>query len=251
MPGAREGPPLPMRPVLGEAGIVLAAIERQRMVPARTDLLRQGETPAVAHILLTGHTCRFRTLRDGRRQILAILVPGDLCDLEAVLGARADYGVSALTACTVGEIPCRRLADDTDAAMRAALWRHLLQDAAIAREWLVGMGRRNAQERLAHLFCELRVRLEAVGLAGTDFYETRITQVELADALGLTSVHVNRTLQELREAGLIRLANGRLTILDVPALERLAGFDPAYLRPGRALPEAERISLTSPPAAWR
>ena len=198
----------------------------------RSDVLRQGEVPAVAHVLLDGHTYRYRMLSDGRRQITAVLVPGDICDLEAVMRGRADYSVGALTKCVLGEIPAERITDLTtlSSEMIRALCRRLLRDDAISREWLVSMGRRSTLERVAHLLCELRVRLENVGLARPEGYDLDFTQVELADILGISTVHINRTLQQLRGTGLIQFSGGTVTILDLPTLETVAGFDPAYLQ---------------------
>ena len=219
-------------PQLNGSEPLIKAVVRERVVGVRQDVLRQGEIPGMAHILLEGHTCRYRMLSDGRRQITAVLVPGDVCDLEAVMRGRADYSVAALTACTLGEIPADRVSNPVglDPEMTRALWRRLLRDEAISREWLVSMGKRTALERLAHLFCELAVRLKAVGLARDDSFDFQITQAELADVLGLSCVHVNRTLQDLRRTEMIQMTRGRLTILDFAALEHLAGFDPIYLQ---------------------
>jgi CRP-like cAMP-binding protein len=202
---------------------------RERSIPKQHDLLLPGAEPEVAHLLLAGHACRYRMLRDGRRQITAILVPGDLCDLGAILASRADYAVNTLTRCTVGEIPIARLSARDSPDLAAALGRRLRRDEAVAREWIVSLGRRVGIERMAHLLCELRWRLAAVGLVTDDSFEMRITQNDFADALGLTSVHVNRVLKYLRDSQLIHLKSGRLTLLDRPRLERLAQFDPAYL----------------------
>lgn len=212
---------------------LLGAVVRKKSVTHSSDVLRHGDVPRIAHLLLHGHTYRYRVVGDGRRQITAILVPGDICDLEAVMRGRADYSVGALTDCVLGEIPAEKVANPNldDPKMMRALLRRLLRDEAISREWLVGMGCRSAIERMAHLFCELRVRMEAVGLSNDAQFDMRFSQGELADVLGLSTVHVNRTSQELRRSGLIRISGGTLKILDVPALERLAGFDPAYLQP--------------------
>ena len=220
-----------LRPKLDDTETLLKAVVRERVVNPRSNVLCQGDVPRLAHILLDGHTCRYRLLSDGRRQITAILMPGDICDLEAVMRGRADYSVGALTRCVLGEIPTERVAISagSDPEMTQALWRRLLRDQAIAREWLVGMGQRTALERVAYLLCELRFRLEGVGMASGAEFEMPLTQVELADALGLSPVHINRTLRELRTTGLIRLATGTLTILDISVLELVAGFDPAYL----------------------
>ena len=224
-----ERPPVPR---LDGAEPLLKAVVRERVVGVRQDVVRQGEIPEMAHVLLEGHTCRYRMLSDGRRQITAVLVPGDVCDLEAVMRGRADYSVAALTTCTLGEIPADRVSNPVglDPEMTQALWRRLLRDEAISREWLVSMGKRTALERLAHIFCELAVRLKEVGLARDDSFDFQITQAELADVLGLSCVHINRTLQELRRTELVEMTRGRLSILDFPALASLAGFDPTYLQ---------------------
>lgn len=202
---------------------------RERAIPKQHDLLLPGADAEVAHLLLAGHAGRYRMLRDGRRQITAILVPGDLCDLGALLANHAAYAVSTLTRCTVGEIPLAQIAALPSRDLADILHRRLRRDEAIAREWIVSLGRRVGIERMAHLLCELRWRLAAVGLADADSFEMRITQSDLADALGLTSVHVNRVLKCLRDTQLIRLKCGRLTLLDRPRLERMAQFDPVYL----------------------
>lgn len=215
-----------------DGGDVLArAAVRERAFAPHQDIRRPGETSPVAHLLIAGHTCRYRLLSDGRRQITAILVPGDICDLEAVITGRTAFAVGTLTRCTVGEIPVEPSAGGNAPApeVTAALLARLRRDEAIAREWLVGLGRRSAVERIAHLFCELRARLAAVGLASEERCELRLTQNDLADALGLTSVHVNRSLRWLSEAGLMTLKGGLLVMHDRPALERLAEFDPSYL----------------------
>ncbi len=210
---------------------LLKAVVNTRTLEPRSDVLRQGDVPTVAHILLDGHTYRYRLLRDGRRQITAILVPGDICDLEAVMRGRADYNVAALTSCVLGELPTNAIADPTaaDPELARILWRRLLRDEAISREWLVNMGCRTALERVAHLVCELRVRLQAVGLTKDDTFKVQMTQGELADVLGLSAVHINRVVKQLRENGLVKFSQSTMSILNVPALEKLAEFDSAYL----------------------
>ena len=223
-----------LRPWLGLDGTkaLLDAVVREKVVNPRSDVLRQGDVPTVAHVLLDGHTYRYRLLHDGRRQITAVLVPGEICDLEAVMWGRADYSVGALTKCVLGEIPAEQVADPVALRpeMGRALWRRVLRDEAISREWLVSMGRRSALERVAHLLCELRVRMECVGLARAEEYDLDFTQMELSDILGLSAVHINRVLQQLRKTGLIQLSGGIVNILDLPTLEVVAGFDPTYLQ---------------------
>ena len=211
---------------------ILHAVVREATVAAKRDILRQATVPQVAHVLLAGHTYRYRLLPNGLRQITAILYPGDLCDLEAVMHGRAEYGVGTLTACRLGEIPIERVRDawTDEPALARELSRHMQREAAIAREWLVNVGRRPALQRMAHLFCETHARKAQWGIAHEDGYDACLTQADLADALGLTGVHINRVLRTLRERSLIRREKGRMTLLDVPALEALAGFDPSYLQ---------------------
>ena len=193
--------------------------------------MRQGDVPRAGHLMLKGYACRYRLLTDGRRQITAILVVGDLCDMDAVMRGRADCGVATLTPCVLGEIPADQVndVDETDPVLRRVLWRQLLRNEAIAREWMVVLGRRTAKERLAHLLCELRERLRAVGRGQDDSYDLDLTQSDFADALGLSVVHLNRTLQDLRHSGLIEFRNKLLRIVDPMALADMAGFDPGYL----------------------
>ena len=207
------------------------AVMRHKGVAAHADLLRQGEGPDLAHVLLEGLACRYRMLSDGRRQITAVLVPGDVCELEAVLQGHAAYGVGALTQCTLGEVAVGSIApiEDLGPEMRQVVWRQVLRDEAIAREWLLSLGRKSALERLAHFLCELWTRLRTLGLADANRCALGFTQGELADILGLSNVHINRTLQELRATGLIQLKGVSLDIFDHAALAHLAGFDPRYL----------------------
>lgn len=160
------------------------------------------------------------------RQITAYLVPGDICDLEATSLSWVDHAIGTLSPRRVARIG-PLLERPTIAA---ALRKSRLVEAAIARAWLVNSGRRSALERLAHLFCELLVRLQAVGLISDDGYAMSVTQTDLADTTGLASVHVNRPLRDVRREGLIELCKCRLRILDLPRLQTLAEFDPAYLR---------------------
>jgi CRP-like cAMP-binding protein len=213
-----------------------------RRLGAQEDIVREGETPQSVHVLLSGHTCRYKVLSDGRRQITAVLVPGDACDLHGFLLRRMDHGVLTLTTCTLAEMPREAILEITETHPRLAraLWWTTLVDEAILREWVGNIGRRTASQRIAHLFCELLARLKAVGLAEDDSYEFPLTQAELGDATGLSTVHVNRTLQELRGAGLIRLKGRLLTVRDAERLKALAGFDPAYLHLGRGPVDASR-----------
>lgn len=204
-----------------------------RSVPSGTDLIREGDSPDGVFLILDGFACRYKLRANGMRQIMAYLVPGDFSDLDAALLSHMDDSIATLSACQVV-----RIAPETiqDLLRRPALARALrmvtLVDAATAREWLVNLGRRSAIERLAHLFCELSSRLAVVGLVERGGYRLPITQANLADTTGLSAVHVNRSLRDLRDAGLIELQRQHLAILDLPRLQELADFRPNYLHVG-------------------
>jgi CRP-like cAMP-binding protein len=180
------------------------------------------------------------------RHIMAYLVPGDFCDLHVLILKAMDHNIGTLSACSVVKISARRILEMTERpALARALWWATLVDEAVLREWLVNIGQREAPERLAHILCELLLRLRAVGLADSNCYELPITQEELGDTLGLSTVHVNRTLQALRAANLITLKGGHVVILDPDRLFEFSGFNPNYLH----LREAGARIKRSTPAA--
>ena len=180
--------------------------------------------------MLEGFACRYKLLRDGSRQIVAFLVPGDFCDLHVFILNAMDHTISTLSVAQVVDIPRARILEFTERpALARALWWATLVDEAVLREWLLNNGQRQAEERIAHLLCELYVRLKVVGLAGDDRFALPITQVELGDALGLSAIHVNRSLQVLRRQNLITLKQRELIILDPGRLRDVAGFNPGYL----------------------
>jgi len=202
-----------------------------RDLDADEDVVREGDVPSVCCLLLDGFMHRYKVLPDGKRQILALHTPGDVPDLQSLFLRHLDHSLAASVPSTAAFIPHEALR----ALMRAhptvadLFWRDTLIDAAIFREWIVALGQRSALSHLAHLLCEVFTRLRAVGLAQDQSCNLPLTQTELGDACGLSSVHVNRTLQELRGEGLIELHHGRLTILDWARLQEVAQFDPAYL----------------------
>jgi CRP-like cAMP-binding protein len=203
-----------------------------REVPAGHDVIREGDRPENVHVMLEGFACRYKMLPDGGRQIMAWLAPGDFCDLHIAILGHMDHGISALSDTRIAFVPqaeIDRLTRDAAGALNRAFWWSTLVDEGILREWLVGMGRRSADKQLAHLFCELLFRLRSVEVAKNGSFHFPITQDELADTLGISAVHVNRTLQQLRAEGLITLENKRLTVLDEARLTAFAEFDPNYL----------------------
>ncbi len=216
------------------------ASQRIRTLGAREDVMREGEKPRLVHVILSGWACRYKVLEDGRRQITAFLVPGDIGDLRMFILRELDHSLGVLTGARVAEIPGSALLELTDRHPRIAraLWWNSLVEEAIAREWTTNLGQRSAHERMAHLLCELFLRLRGVGLTEDGACELPVTQADLADALGMSAVHVNRTLQEMRESGLVVWKGKRLTIPDLNALRATALFNPNYLhldREGRNL----------------
>lgn len=184
-------------------------------------------------ILLSGFAYRFKLLSDGRRQIHGLFVPGDLCrHIYGFLSGPAECGIRTLTPSLVVSVPVAALlaAMESHPRLARALWANMVADDALLREWVVSLGRRTAYERMAHLFCEVFLRLRAVGQAEGDSCDLPLTQMDLGDLMGLSTVHVNRVLQQLRRDGLIALKGAQLTVPDVAVLARAADLDPAYLR---------------------
>jgi len=214
-----------------EEAALRAAVGEVIHYSADQTFVTAGQVLENSTLLLEGLICRYKDLSDGQRQITAIHVPGDFPDLHSFTLKYLDHNIMALTACKVIQFPHAKLQAITEQYPHLArmLWFMTNLDAAIHREWEVSLGRRSALERTAHLLCELQVRLGIVGLASEREYALPITQTELAECLGLTSVHVNRVLKELRERGLVEFRGGRVTISDPAALRRLAEFDAAYL----------------------
>jgi CRP-like cAMP-binding protein len=213
---------------------MLDSLARQhiRHVAARQDIEGQHSDPHHTHLILDGWACRYKQFPDGRRAIVSLLLPGDMCDPFVFRRARMDHAIGALTPVTVARITPDQVGEALRGrpAVEECLWREMLATLAIHREWIASVGRRSAIERLAHLFCELHLRLSRVGLADETTLPMPVTQPDLADALGQTSVHINRTLKELRTGGLIALRSRRLTIRDLDALMERGQFDPAYLQ---------------------
>lgn len=201
------------------------------MVPARRGIIREGERLKRSMLLVEGLVGRYKDMRDGQRQITELHVAGDFPDLHGFVLKRLDHDLLALTDCTVSWVTHDALCDVSEDYPHLArlLWFSTNVDAAIHRAWTVSLGRRDAIARLAHLICELQVRLEVVGLADEGGYHLPLTQSDLAECLGLTAVHVNRVLKELRERGLLTLKGGVAAIHDLPRLRRLAEFTADYL----------------------
>ena len=210
----------------------LAALPfRTEIVPAHRYLVHAGDRAAPCCLLVAGYVSRHRTEAGGGRQILAFHLPGDLLNLEHFLLQRAHDNLQTLTAATVAWFAPEPLHDlaRTRPAVGAALWRSTMVDASVFCEWVLNVGRRDAKARIAHLLCEFAVRSAQAGLGGAEGIDLPMTQEELADATGLTSVHVNRMLQALARDGVITRTGRKLQINDCQRLQRIAGFTPDYL----------------------
>lgn len=210
--------------------IMSLPIRRQR-VEANQPVVREGDRPEECCLLAEGFAFRSKTTFDGERQILSLHIPGEIPDLQSLHLGVMDHDLYTLTSCDLGFIAHSALKALNVARphVAAALWRETLIDAAVFREWIVNVGRRPGPVRMAHLLAELRYRLEVVGRAPDDTFHFPITQHELGDCLGLSTVHVNRILKELRSAGLVETERGTFHLPDKVRLEELAQFDPTYL----------------------
>jgi CRP-like cAMP-binding protein len=206
-------------------------MQSTRLVQAKRDLIREGDAPRVIYVILDGWAAHYRTLANGRRQIVDFAIPGDLCDLNLFILDRMDHSISAITRLKVAEVRRELLhrVVTNFPNITTALWWAELVSKSIHREWIVNVGQRSASERVAHLFCEMFLRLESVGLTNGFSCDFPLTQNEIAETTGLTAVHVNRTIQELRRRGLIVLERQRLTVPDMLALQDASLFNPNYL----------------------
>jgi CRP-like cAMP-binding protein len=204
---------------------------RLKTVATHQDIVSEGHTPSESCLIVQGFACRYILTAEGKRQILSFHIAGDIPDLQSLHIDVMDHSLATLAPSSLAFIQH----DDLRSLMRnhprlgELLWRDTLIDAAIFRQWMVGLGRRNAYGRVAHLLCELLVRLRAVELVEDHAFTLPVTQAELGDAFGLSTVHVNRVLQDLRGDGLITLQGGSLKVLDWEGLQRAGEFDPTYL----------------------
>lgn len=194
-------------------------------------LVREGQRTNECSLVLRGFAFRQKLLRDGTRQIISFHIPGEFVDLQNSLLGLADHNVQSLNRSEVATIPRIALLElaDSRPAIRMAMWIDTLVDASVFREWVVNVGRRDSRGRIAHLLCELAVRMKGAGLDREGLFDFPITQEQMADATGLTSVHTNRTLQSLRKEGLIQLTAKSLNVLDWDALREVGDFDELYL----------------------
>ncbi|HEY8383773.1 MAG TPA: Crp/Fnr family transcriptional regulator [Microvirga sp.] len=198
---------------------------------ADQDIVREGDSPSRSCLLISGFACTYKITAQGKRQIVSFNIPGDVPDLQSLHLKVLDNSVATMSPCRVGFITHDdlRLICERFPRITAAFWRETLIDAAIFREWVVNVGQREGMSRMAHVLCELMVRLRAVGLVEDHSCDLPITQTEFADALGFTPVHVNRVLQQMRAEGLIVSEGTRLTVPDFDRLKQVGEFDATYL----------------------
>ncbi len=207
------------------------AVREVRQFKPRHDLILEDDSPENVHVILEGFACRYKRLPDGSRQIVAYLVPGDCCDLHVSVLSRIDHTIGTLTTCKVALLPHTLIEElmSQSRSITRALWWATLVDAGTTREWLINMSRRPADRRLAHLLCELLLRLQAVGLATDNSFVLPLTQRQLADTLAMTGVHLNRIVRQLRLDGMITLKGHTITIPDVERLKSFSDFKENYL----------------------
>lgn len=214
-----------------EVEVIRSLISNTVEVPAHQTFIHAGREVSDSTLLIEGWMARAKDLRSGQRQLTELQLAGDFVDLHGFTLKRLDHDIVTVTRCLVGLVPHERLKTMTERHphLTRLYWLMTNIDAAIQREWTLSLGRRTALQRVAQLFCELRLRLQLTGDVEGNSYDFPLTQTELAEFVGLTPVHVNRTVQELRRSGLLELGRRRVTILDVEALESVAEFDRCYL----------------------
>jgi len=214
-----------------ERQAILSLPMQVAVIKADQDIVREGDRPSRSCLILSGFACAYKMTAEGKRQIVSFTLLGDIPDLQSLHLKTLDTSLGTISPCKVGFIPHEALRNLCERYPRitAAFWRETLIDASIFREWVTNVGRREAYRRAAHLLCELLTRLRAVGLAEDDRCDLPITQAEFADALGLTTVHVNRVFQQLRADGLIVTKGTQLYVPDWNRLREVGEFDPTYL----------------------
>jgi CRP-like cAMP-binding protein len=214
-----------------EQSAILGLRSHASQVSAHRDIVSPGELVHHSCLVVDGLIGRFDQMKDGRRQITALHIPGDMCDLQSVVSPVAGWGLAAMTTSTVLHIPHYDLRNVATVYpdVGLAFWRNTSANASVFAKWVGNLGRRNAVSRSAHLLCEMGVRMEEARLGTRTEYELPLTQTQLGDALGLTPVHVNRTLRALRDDRIVRIEQRTFYIEDWDRLSELAEFDPDFL----------------------
>jgi len=207
-----------------------ALVRRPREIVAHKDLIREGDEPTDVNLIIRGFAYRYKHLPDGSRYILGCLIPGDLTDLHMSILDAMDHSIATLSACQVVNISRASVLELTQrpAICHALHWINLIEQAML-REWLINIGRRNGVSRIAHWFSEIYTRLSSVGLIDSLTFELPITQIELGDMLGMSAVHINRSLQNLRAQNVLTMKGKEVSILNFARLQRIGEFTPSYL----------------------
>ena len=215
----------------GDVARISSATSQPRRLLPKHDLIREGDRPGPVFVILEGWACRYKILPNGTRQILAYLMPGDSCDLHIGLLAEMDHSIQTITAANVVAIEREEMDSilDQHPSVARAIYIAQLVDEGTMRAWITSMGRRASIERVAHLMCELHLRARNIGIAEGDAFALPLSQLLLADSLGMTAVHLNRVIQELRASGALELKRGSVVLKDLPKLVNIAGFDDNYL----------------------
>ncbi len=202
-----------------------------RHMPAETPVVRDGERATSSCLIADGFCARSKTIASGRRQILSLHIPGEIPDLMSLFLHVMDHDLTTLTPCTLAFINHETLQrlHRRRPSVAEMFWRDTLIDAAMFREWIVNVGQRPAPARLAHVMIELRERLRVIGAVEGDSFEMPLTQEQIGEALGITAVHANRVIKQLRQEGVVEVQRGRVTVLDERKFLQLADFDGRYL----------------------
>ena len=210
---------------------LVACTGHVRSYAARCDLIREGDRPGPVFVVLEGWACRYKILPSGTRQITSFMLPGDSCDLHVDILVEMDHSIQTITPASIATISRASMDEMLDRSPRIAraLYSAQLVDEATLRAWIVSMGRRSSVERVAHLMCELYIRLQRSGGTATEPVELPVSQLLFADALGMTPVHINRVLRRFREAGIMEIGRRNIRVVDPTGLARIAGFDENYL----------------------
>lgn len=214
-----------------DIAVLVGATTQFRKVGAKHDLIREGDRPGPVFVMLEGWACRYKILPSGTRQVLAYLMPGDSCDLHAGLLAEMDHSIQSITPASFASIGRQEMDSilEDHPRIAKAIYVAQLVDEGIMRAWITSMGRRASIERVAHLMCELYIRACNIGLTTGPSFALPLSQLLLADSLGMTPVHLNRVLKELRSKGAMTIKRGSVVLSNLPILIQIAGFDENYL----------------------
>lgn len=214
-----------------EQEAILALPGEEVCTPAHRDIVRPGHRMSSSCLVVDGLVGRFDQLANGHRQITALHIIGDFCDLHSLAVPETGWGIESLTDSVVRLVPHEALNAlvEKSPAFAMAFWRDTVVDSSVLAKWNSALGRRSAKARLAHLLCEMGLRFEHAGLGEQDDFDFSITQAQLADVLGVTAVHLNRTMQALRQEELLVTSGSRFRLPDRKRLCQVAQFDPSYL----------------------